>query len=155
MYTARGGIRDPDHVDQAYLLDQYDVPDGARYADLAVLRGDPSDGLPGVVGIGAKSAASLLRTFGDLDGVIQAIDDVDIRLKGARLARLSKARDYLAVAPTVVDVVRDCPVPDPDGDPPHGSLPRTVADARLISQLAVQYQLTRQFTRLLDALHIT
>ena len=78
-----------------------------QYADFAVMRGDPSDGLPGVAGVGEKTAAGLLREFGDLDGIIEAADDDDVPLSPAVRGRLRAASDYLAVAPRVVEVARD------------------------------------------------
>ena len=78
-----------------------------QYADFAVMRGDPSDGLPGVAGVGEKTAAGLLREFGDLDGIIEAADDDDVPLSPAVRGRLRGASDYLAVAPRVVEVARD------------------------------------------------
>ena len=79
----------------------------AQYADFAVLRGDASDGLPGVSGIGEKTAASLLQQFGDLDSLIAAAADPTAPLSATMRARISGAADYLDVAPTVVEVVRD------------------------------------------------
>ena len=73
----------------------------------ATLRGDASDGLPGVAGVGEKTAASLLATFGDLEGVIAAAADPSSALSPSVRAKLLAAADYLAVAPTVVEVVRD------------------------------------------------
>ena len=61
IYTARGGVRDPDLVDEAFLRTKYAVASGQAYADMAVLRGDTSDGLPGVAGIGEKTAAKLIE----------------------------------------------------------------------------------------------
>jgi 5'-3' exonuclease len=78
-----------------------------QYTDFAVMRGDPSDGLPGVAGIGEKTAAGLLGEFGDLDGIIEAAQDADIPLSPAVRARLLAASDYLAVSPRVVEVARD------------------------------------------------
>ena len=150
LYTARGGVRDATVVDQGYLRTTYGVATGDAYADLAVLRGDPSDGLPGVPGVGEKTAAGLLATYGDLGGLIAAIDAVDIRLKGAVAKRLVAARGYLDVAPAVVRVARDCPLP---ADLSTG-LPAAVADPRLLSELAVDYRLTASFNRLLAALRL-
>jgi 5'-3' exonuclease len=73
LYTARG-ISKIQYVDEAFVVEKYGVAP-SQYADMATLRGDTSDGLPGVPGIGEKTAASLLRMFGDLDGVIAAVDD--------------------------------------------------------------------------------
>ncbi len=147
IYTARGGVRDADVVDEEYLQVRYGVRGGDGYADLAVLRGDPSDGLPGVPGVGEKTAARLLSTYGDLAGLLAVIDTGDARLKGAQRAKLLAARSYLDVAPTVVRVERSCPIPLLDD-----ALPASVADARLLSELAVTYRLTAQFNRVLAAL---
>jgi 5,10-methylenetetrahydrofolate reductase/5'-3' exonuclease len=75
IYTARGGVRSPDLVDQAFLAEKYGVGTGAAYADMAVLRGDTSDGLPGVAGIGEKTAAKLITTYGTLEAIRAAIDE--------------------------------------------------------------------------------
>ncbi|MFB7707250.1 5'-3' exonuclease, partial [Streptomyces niveus] len=61
-------------TDEAWLREKYGV-DGSGYVDLALLRGDPSDGLPGVPGIGEKTAAKLLDAYGDLAGIMAAVDD--------------------------------------------------------------------------------
>src|SRR3712207_9156086 len=71
LYTARG-IGDIEVVDEAAVTAKYGIP-GRAYADFAVLRGDPSDGLPGVAGIGAKTAAALVTEFGDLTGIRAAV----------------------------------------------------------------------------------
>lgn len=149
LYTARGGVRDPDLVDQAFLQERYAVPTGDAYADFAVLRGDSSDGLPGVAGIGEKTAAALLQTFGDLAGIRAAIDSGDPRIKGAQRTRLEAGAAYLDVAPRVVRLAQDVPIPDLDF-----ALPHAVADPALLSQLAVDYGLTNPFNRVLGALGI-
>ncbi len=147
LYTAKGGVRDAAVVDQAYLAATYGVPTGDGYADLATLRGDSSDGLPGVRGIGEKTAATLIGRYGSLDALRRALADGDPQLKGATRTRLLEAADYLAVAPAVVRVARDAPVP-----PVTGQLPRTVADVRALSELAVSHNLAGPFTRLITAL---
>ncbi len=149
LYTARGGVRDADVVDQAYLQARYAVPTGPRYADLAVLRGDASDGLPGVSGIGEKTAAKLLAQYGDLDGLRQALDAGDPGLTGAVRARLVAGAAYLDVAPAVVRVAIDAPVPDIDL-----SLPTEVADPAGLSRLAVDYGLTGPLGRVVSALRL-
>ena len=149
LYTARGGVRSPDLVDQAFLQEKYAVPTGDAYADMAVMRGDSSDGLPGVAGIGEKTAAKLIATYGTLAGVRQAIAAGDPALKGAQRARLEAASDYLDVAPRVVAVARDAALPEVDL-----ALPSTVADPSLMSRLAVEHGLTSSFDRVLNALKI-
>ncbi|MCF2588132.1 5'-3' exonuclease H3TH domain-containing protein [Brevibacterium sp. UCMA 11752] len=59
-------------ITQADLPEAYGVPDGTRYRELAAMRGDPSDGLPGAPGIGEKTAATLLSNFGSLASIIKA-----------------------------------------------------------------------------------
>jgi 5'-3' exonuclease len=78
-----------------------------QYADFAALRGDTSDGLPGVSGIGDKTAASLLKEFVDLDGIIEASRNPTSAMSASIRQKLTAAADYLAVAPAVVGVVRD------------------------------------------------
>ena len=91
LYTIRG-IRDLMAIDQAVLQEKYGVPTGPAYADMAVLRGDPSDGLPGVPGIGEKTAAQLLHRYGSLVGILEARDAGDPGLTATQRKRLVEAR---------------------------------------------------------------
>ncbi len=148
LYTAKGGVRAPDVVDQSYLERKYGIGSGRSYADMAVLRGDTSDGLPGVSGIGEKTAAALIGQYGDLAGLRAALDSGDPRLKGARRANLEAASDYLDVAPQVVDVLRDAPVP-------HGlntALPSRVADPDRLRGLAEALPIRSPLARVLSTL---
>jgi 5'-3' exonuclease len=149
LYTARGGVRDPDLITQQFLLSKYLVPTGQAYADMATLRGDASDGLPGVAGIGEKTAATLINRYGDLAGLRRALAAGDPQIKGAQRTRLEAASAYLDVAPLVVQVALDAPVPDFDA-----SLPRQVGDVRLLSSLASTYGLTNPIKHVLSALGI-
>jgi len=146
LYTARGGVRDPDVVTQEFLHDKYSISTGQAYADMATLRGDTSDGLPGVAGIGEKTAAALINRYGDLASLRRALAEGDPQIKGAQRTRLEAASDYLDVAPTVVQVALNAPVPEFDA-----SLPREVADLRLLSSLASGYGLTNPINRVLSA----
>ena len=103
------------------------------------LRGDTSDGLPGVAGIGEKTAAKLIAAYGSLAGLRRAIADGDPALKGAQRARLEAGADYLDRAPRVVAVAKDAPVPSVDL-----AVPTDVVDAALMSRLASEYGLTQQ-----------
>lgn len=149
LYTARGGVRDADVVDESWLVQKYGLASGRAYAEMAVLRGDPSDGLPGVQGIGEKTAVQLLDTFGSLAGVLEALDRGDDRLKGARRTRLEEGREYLAAAPQVVDVARDAPV---ELDEAAIALPTALVDAAAVRDLVDRYDLGSPVGRLLDAL---
>ena len=147
LYTARGGVRDPDVVTQEFLQSKYSVPTGQAYADMATLRGDASDGLPGVAGIGEKTAATLINRYGDLASLRRALAEGDPQIKGAQRTRLEAASAYLDVAPIVVHVALDAPIPDFDA-----SLPRQVGDLTLLSSLASSYGLTTPINRVLSAL---
>lgn len=120
-------------TDEAWLREKYGV-DGRGYADLALLRGDPSDGLPGVPGIGEKTAAKLLTEFGDLAGILAAVDDPKAKLTPSQRKRLDEARPYLAVAPTVVKVADDVPLPEVST-----ALPRTPREPATVEALAERW----------------
>ena len=87
LYIARG-VGKHERVDDAWVRAKYDIP-AAHYVDFAVLRGDASDGLPGVAGIGEKTAASLLRKFGDLPGILAASADPDSDLAAGPRGKLA------------------------------------------------------------------
>lgn len=112
IYTGRG-MSNLEVLDEAAVVTKYRVFPG-QYADFAVLRGDASDGLPGVAGIGEKTAATLLAAHGDLAGIRAAADRGEGMTAGIR-AKLQASADYLDVAPTVVEVVRTLDLPDADG----------------------------------------
>ncbi|MDX3850468.1 5'-3' exonuclease [Streptomyces sp. AK02-01A] len=133
-------------TDEAALREKYGV-DGRGYVDLALLRGDPSDGLPGVPGIGEKTAAKLLDAFGDLAGIMAAVDDPRSKLTPSQRKRLDEARAYVAVAPTVVRVAGDVPLPD--FDPALPSAPR---DPAALDALAARWGLGGAVRRLLATL---
>ncbi|MFE7613783.1 5'-3' exonuclease [Streptomyces celluloflavus] len=133
-------------TDEAWLRERYGV-DGPGYADLALLRGDPSDGLPGVPGIGEKTAAKLLAAYGDLAGIRAAAGDPASKLTPSQRKRLTEAGPYLDVAPTVVRVATDVPVPDAG----H-ALPATPADPERLAALAARWGLGGSLQRLLSTL---
>jgi 5'-3' exonuclease len=85
---------------------KYGIP-AAAYVDYATIRGDASDGLPGVSGIGDKTAATLLNSYRDIEGILAAASGPKPKISGSVAAKLGAAIDYLAVAPTVVAVARD------------------------------------------------
>ena len=140
-------IRDPDvyvlypegpgrlaHIDEAEVERRYGVP-GRAYMDFAVLRGDPSDGLPGVPGIGPKKAAALIARYGNLDAII------DQASLGPPIV------DYLHRARKVVQPVATIPLPEIDC-----TLPRQVARADKLAELCDRYHLKSPLERLLGAL---
>ncbi len=146
LYTARG-IRNLQLVDESFVAEKYGIP-GRAYADFATLRGDPSDGLPGVAGVGEKTAAALITRFGSLHDLLTALDGgvTDGFPAGAR-AKLAAARDYLNVAPPVVKVAHDVPIPDVEL-----ARPAKPADPDRLVALADRYGLDSPLNRLLSAL---
>ena len=108
LYTARG-VGNHDVVDNAWIRAKYAI-DAAQYVDFAVMRGDASDGLPGVAGIGEKTAAALLAAYDDLDGIQAAAHDTSSDIKPRIRQSLLDSQDYIAVARKVVTVSDDaCP----------------------------------------------
>jgi len=145
IYTARG-LTKLDIVDEAAITARYDIP-GRAYADFATLRGDPSDGLPGVAGVGDKTAAALVRTFGSVEAILAAIDKGHGGFPGGARAKVAAARDYLAIAPAVVRVATDAPVP-----PVEGGLPVTPADPGALEDLDARWDLGSSLRRAAAAL---
>jgi 5'-3' exonuclease len=112
IYTGRGMSR-LEILTDATLETKYGVTP-AQYADFAAMRGDASDGLPGVAGVGEKTAVTLLSVFGSLDGIVAAAADPASGMAPPIRARILAAADYLAVAPAVVKVVRNLELPEFD-----------------------------------------
>lgn len=100
------GVAKHDLVDSVWVEQKYGIP-AQRYVDFAVLRGDPSDGLPGVKGIGEKSAAQLVERYGDLDSMVAAAADPASPMSASLRSRLAADIDYLAAAREVVATVDD------------------------------------------------
>ncbi|MFE0460007.1 5'-3' exonuclease H3TH domain-containing protein [Kitasatospora sp. NPDC058965] len=140
------GVGNAQVIDEAALREKYGVT-GTEYADMAALRGDPSDGLPGVKGIGEKTAAQLIREYGDLAGIRAAAADPLSKLTPARRKNILEGAAYLDVAPTVVRVATDVPLPDFDPLLPHEPL-----DPMTLEALTIRWGLGTSLTRLLDTL---
>ena len=145
VYTARG-MSNLEVVTDTTVVSKYGVLP-SQYADFATLRGDSSDGLPGVAGIGEKTAAGLLAAHGDLPGILAAAETGDGMSAGVR-AKLAAGGPYLAVAPRVVAVVRDLPIPEFDSRL-HPLGEKAKADA---AALAERWALGAAMTRIVDAL---
>jgi len=146
LYIAKG-VGNHERVDDAWVRAKYGVG-AAQYADFATMRGDASDGLPGVKGVGEKTASALLATYGDLPGVQAAAADPGSAMAPGVRAKVLAAAEYLAVAPRVVAVARDIPLPD------RGTtLPHEAADPDRLADLSRRYNLTGPLERLTRALH--
>jgi 5'-3' exonuclease len=145
LYVARGVSRH-ERVDNAWVRAKYGV-DAHQYADLATLRGDTSDGLPGVAGVGDKTAATLLNRFGTIDAVVEAAGDPDSDMGPGPRGKIKAASDYLDVAPRVVAVRRDLDLGAPDL-----TRPRTPADHDAVLALDERWGLGSSAVRLVEAL---
>src|ERR1700720_2332241 len=144
IYTVRG-LLNLDVIDEAAVSAKYAIP-GRAYADFAALRGDPSDGLPGVPGVGEKTAAALIRTFGSVEGITTALDAGHGGFPRGARDKLEKAREYLDVALSVVKVADDAPLPDLDG-----TLPAVPADADRLRELGDRWGLGSSLGRFVSA----
>ncbi|HEX3908278.1 MAG TPA: 5'-3' exonuclease [Mycobacteriales bacterium] len=146
LYTARG-LRNLDSVDEAWVTKKYGIP-GRGYAEFATLRGDPSDGLPGVPGVGDKSAAALITRFGSVSDVVAAAaGDDDAGFPAGSRRKVLAARDYLERARGVVQVVLDVTLPDVDD-----RIPAKPKEPDTLVELSQRWGLDSPLNRLLAAL---
>jgi 5'-3' exonuclease len=140
-------VRDPDVVvlspegpgrlaliDEAAITAKYGIP-GRNYSDFAILRGDPSDGLPGLSGVGQKKAAALVQRYGSVEDI-------------AKNMNLGEAdADYLRRARTVVT-----PVADIDLDIPDATLPHAPQDPERLARLGAEHGIKSPIDRLVATL---
>ena len=151
LYIARGVSR-LEVIDEAAVTKRYDIP-ARGYAAFAALRGDPSDGLPGVPGVGEKTAAALVRTFGSVEGMLSAIDAGHGGWPGGSRAKLVGARTYLEAAMPVVRVASGAPVVQ--GPAVHGTdgmLPNRSPDPAALAALDERWDLGNSLGRMMSAL---
>jgi 5'-3' exonuclease len=145
LYTARG-VGKHEQVTEQVVRQKYGI-EARQYADFATLRGDPSDGLPGVAGVGEKTAATLLGRFGDMAGILAAAADPASDMGPGPRGKIKAAAEYLAVAPQVVAVRRDLDLGSPDL-----ALPRTPAQPDRLLALDERWGLGGSAVRLVEAL---
>ncbi len=140
LYTGRG-LANLETIGPEEVHAKYGVP-AHHYADFAVLRGDPSDGLPGVPGIGEKTAAALVARFGSVEDILAAAEDSSDGFPAGAANRVLAARDYLAVAPAAVRVRTDVEL-----EPLEDALPTQPADlealTRLVEELGIASSVQR------------
>ena len=145
LYVARG-VGKHERVTEEVVRQKYGV-EARQYADFATLRGDPSDGLPGVPGVGEKTAASLLGRWGDMAGLLAAAEDPASELAPGPRRKIKDAWDYLAIAPKVVKVECDIDLGDPDV-----TLPLTPDDPDRLVELCQKWGLDSPAGRLVETL---
>jgi len=131
LYPEKGGLAE---VDEAEVERRYSIP-GRAYGDFAILRGDPSDGLPGLAGVGAKKAADLVRRYGSVEAMLEAGV-----FRSADAAYLEKAR---RVVPPVADLKIKVP---------RGRRDRWPDDAARVEELGARFGVAGSLKRLIEAL---
>jgi len=115
-----------------------------------VLRGDPSDGLPGVAGIGDKTAAALISRFGGLDALLAALDsDSEAGFPAGARNKLKAARSYIDAARFVVATRTDVPTGKVDD-----AVPSSIRDTQALLDLVQTYGISSPVQRLLTALRV-
>ena len=146
VYLARG-ITNHDLVDIKWVADKYSIP-GERYALFAMFRGDPSDGLPGVRGIGEKGAATIANNFATVDEALAGAKSGHESLTPALAKKIIEGADYLKIAPTLVHCARDVALPTLDI-----SMPKKPDDLSEIYRIKDEYGLGASVDRLIAALN--
>lgn len=145
VYLAKG-ISNHDLVDIEWISQKYSIP-GDRYALFAMFRGDPSDGLPGVKGIGEKGAALIANNFSSVDEVIAGAKSAHSALSASLVKKIIEGQDYLKIAPTLVNCARDVALPRMEI-----ALPKKPADLSHIYAMKEEYGLGASVDRLIAAL---
>jgi 5'-3' exonuclease len=145
LYIGRGLAKLAEFT-PADVLSEYGIP-VEHYPDFAVLRGDPSDGLPGVAGIGAKTAALAVTKFGSIEHILAVARSGDPIMSPTIRVKVLAAADYLELAPDVVRGRTDAPVPDL-----HTQIGPTVADPEMLDALGERFGIASSIGRLRTAL---
>ena len=146
VYLAKG-IANHDLVDRKWISQKYDIP-GERYALFAMIRGDASDGLPGIRGIGEKGAAIIAKQFTKLEDVMIAAENGDDRLTPNIRKKLLESSEYAKIAPKLVHCALDVPLPSLDI-----SIPKRPTSLDEIYQYQKDYGLGASVDRLISALN--
>jgi 5'-3' exonuclease len=147
VYLAKG-LTNHDLVDKSWIGNKYQIP-GDRYALFAMIRGDASDGLPGLKGIGEKGAAQIANIYPDLPSVLSAAKKGDERLKPALIKKILESEEYAKIAPTLVHCALDVPLP-----PLDTKLDIDNVDLNELKKLQERFGLGASVDRLLAALEI-
>ena len=142
------GVKKLEVFDDEAMRTKYGIS-GAEYVDFSVLRGDPSDGLPGVKGIGEKTASNLIRQFGSIETLLTSILDESISISPSVRNNLKASVDYIAKAKKVVTLRKDAQLPQ------DLTMPNTPKNPDLLQQLIERWGISRQVNRLLHAVSIS
>jgi 5'-3' exonuclease len=145
VYLAKG-IANHDLVDLKWIEQKYEIP-GDRYGLFAMIRGDASDGLPGIKGIGEKGAASIAKQFTNLDEVMKAATIDDERLTTNIRKKLLESAEYAKIAPKLVGCATDVSIPKMKID-----LPNKPLDSKKIQDIKEEFGLGTSVDRIMNAL---
>ncbi len=144
LYTGKGEIQ---QVNEQYIIEKYGISPN-QYAEYAMLRGDPSDGLPGVKAIGEKTASKLIQEFSTIHNILAAAKNNDQRIKPKIRENLLSSRAYLDAAAVVVPVVKDIDLPS------EGSLNYEMAPKSIIESLAKELNLKSTLSKAMYSLNL-
>ncbi|CAB4574290.1 unannotated protein [freshwater metagenome] len=144
-YLAKG-LSNHDLVDINWISKKYEIP-GDRYALFAMIRGDASDGLPGLRGIGEKGAALIANSFSQMKDVVQAAENEDELLPKTLAKKVLASKEYAKIAPKLVNCAIDVPIPSMNID-----LPKKPNSLAKIKKLQSEYGLGSSVDRLISAL---
>src|SRR3954471_4148686 len=145
LYTGKG-IAKLEAMGPAEVEAKYGIP-AEFYADFAVLRGDPSDGLPGVAGVGEKTAAALVSRFGPVEEIVAAAETGDAGFPAGAANKVRAAREYLVAAPAAVRGRTDVPL-----DELADELTPEPRDAEQLAALAAAYGVQGSVERMRKAI---
>jgi len=145
VYLAKG-IANHDLVDFKWIEQKYEIP-GDRYGLFAMIRGDASDGLPGIKGIGEKGAASIAKQFTNLHEVMKAAINDDERLTANIRKKLLENAEYAKIAPKLVGCATDVSIPEMKID-----LPNKPSDTQKIQDIKEEFGLGTSVDRIMNAL---
>ena len=145
VYLAKG-ISQHDLVDISWVANRYGIP-GDRYALFAMFRGDPSDGLPGVRGIGEKGAALISNNFASVDEALSGAKAGHEVLSASLAKKIIEGTEYLKIAPTLVNCARDVAIPKMEI-----AMPKKPNDLSEIYAIKDEYGLGASVDRLIAAL---
>jgi 5'-3' exonuclease len=145
VYLAKG-LSNHDLVDIDWISKKYEIP-GDRYALFAMIRGDASDGLPGLKGIGEKGAALIAKSFSQMQDVVKAAENEDELLPKTLAKKVLASKEYARIAPKLVNCAFDVPIPSMNID-----LPKKANSLTKIKELQSEYGLGSSVDRLISAL---
>jgi 5'-3' exonuclease len=146
VYLAKG-ISNHDLVDLKWIQDKYQIP-GDRYALFAMIRGDSSDGLPGIKGIGEKGAMVIANLFKTMPEVMQAAAGADERLSANIRKKLLESSQYAAIAPKLVGCALDVAIPEMEI-----SMPKKPKSLEKIIKLKDEFGIGASIDRIMSALN--